>query len=94
MPDNPQAKRRGLTRADVAAVLKDYPPPAKAVNHTERPPLKGLSEAPDDRGTAHTTPATRVCEPCEVVPQEEASALLAKKQERLRQRTLQPALAF
>ena len=33
-------------------------------------------------------------EPCEVVPQEEASALLPKKQERLRQRTQQPALAF
>ena len=94
MHDNPQAKRRGLTRADVAAVLKDYPSPAEAVNHTERTPLKELPEAPDDRGTAHATPFPRVCEPCEVVPQEEASALLPKKQERLSQRTLQPTLAF
>ena len=36
MPDKHRAKHRGLSRADVAAVLKDSPSPAKVVDHRRR----------------------------------------------------------
>ena len=36
MPDKPPANYRHLSRADVPAVLKDFPSPAKVVDHTRR----------------------------------------------------------